>query len=316
MSKDNIFTIRSVSQITGIKPYVIRTWERRYGAIDPQRTPTNRRIYAKSDIEKLTLLKQAVERGHSISQIAAMSRSELSELLASTPAQAMSPAGVANGAYRLESPESYRQQSLLAAADLDPKRLEQILADAVVNLSRSDFIHRVVVPLLHMVGDRWSSGKLRVSAEHMTTAVIRSFLWDMIRGVELSENAPKIVLATPVGQWHELGLMVVAAEAGECGWQPIYLGANLPAEEIAYAVEHTGARALALFIAHSLDVGRLSQELKNLHRYLKTDAHLFAGGKGCEPLKAVLDEIGAQHIENIGQFRAKLQLLTDAQQGS
>ena len=106
--------------------------------------------------------------------------------------------------------------------------------------------------------------------------------------------------------------MVVAAEAAEWGWQPIYLGPNLPAEEIAYAVEHTGARALALFIAHSLDVGRLPQELKNLHRYLKTSAQLFVGGKGCESLKGVLDEIGAQHIEHIELFRDKLQRLTDA----
>ena len=313
MTKDNIFTIRSVSQITGIKPHLIRTWERRYGAIHPQRTPSNRRIYAQADIEKLTLLKGALERGHSISQIASMSTGDLSELLASTPEQPLSPSGAANGRSRPESPESYRQQSLLAAADLDPRHLEQVLGAAVVNLSRSDFIHRVVVPLLQTVGDRWASGKLRVTAEHMTTASVRSFLWDMIRGVELSENAPKIVLATPVGQWHELGLMVAAAEAAECGWQPIYLGPNLPAEEIAHAVEHTGARALALFIAHSLDAGRLPQELKNLHRYLNTSAHLLVGGKGCESLKVVLDKIGAQHIEEIGQFRDQLQLLTDTQ---
>jgi cobalamin-dependent methionine synthase I len=132
----------------------------------------------------------------------------------------------------------------------------------------------------------------------------------MLRNVELADDAPKIVLATPVGQWHELGLMAVAVEASECGWKPVYLGPDLPAEEIAYAVDRTGARALALYIAHNLDAGRLPSELKKLHRYLNEHVALFVGGAGCEPLRTVMDQIDALHVENAAQFRKRLRQLT------
>ena len=104
--------------------------------------------------------------------------------------------------------------------------------------------------------------------------------------------------------------MVVAVEAAECGWRPVYLGPNLPAEEIVYAVERTEARAVALYIAHSLDAGRLPQELEKLHRYLDGKAHILVGGSGSENLRSVLKTVDALHIENAHQFREELQHLT------
>ena len=311
MKSEHIYSIGSVAQITGLKSYVIRTWERRYRAIDPHRTSTNRRVYAQSDIEKLTLLKLAVERGHSISQIAQLSCSELSDLVKSTPVDRLPSIGADIEDDDPGSPETYRRQALQAANDLDPTKLEQTLASAVVHLSKSDFIHRVAVPLLVTIGDRWANGEMRITCEHLATVVVRSFLWDMLRGLELAENAPKIVLATPVGQWHEMGLMVVAVEAAECGWRPVYLGPDLPAEEIAYAAEHTGAKAVALYIAHNLDSGRLHKELEKLHRYLDADVRLFVGGSGGGSLKSVVDAIDALHVENARQFRKELDFLTN-----
>lgn len=311
MKSVNFHTIRSVAQRTGLKPHLIRTWERRYRAIVPQRTPTNRRVYAESDIEKLQLLKQSVERGHSISQIARLSRKKLHELLRTTPAGRKLATGFDSRDAESVSPEKCQRQALLAIADLNPPKLEQVLASAVVNLSRTDVIHRVIMPLFTTIGDRWAAGQLRITCEHMATIVVRSFLWDMLRSVELAGNAPKIVLATPVGQWHELGLLAVAVEAAECGWRPIYFGPNLPAEEIAFAVERTGAQALALYIAHSLDAGRLPLELDKLHRYINGRIPIFVGGSGCEALKSSIIKMKAITIEEVLQFREKLRQLTD-----
>ena len=309
MEKKNIFTIRSVAQSTGLKPYIIRTWERRYQAVEPQRTPTNRRVYAEGDIEKLALLKRAVELGHSISQIARMSTEELTELLEAVPVSASSSAGRDMPVADSASPNHYRRKALQASIDLDPLKLEQAMSGAAVQLSRTDFIHQVVVPLLTTIGERWATGQVRITCEHLTSVVVRSFLWDMLRSVELSENAPKIVMTTPVGQWHELGLLVAALEAAECGWRPVYLGPNLPAEEIAYSVERTDAKALVIYIAHSLDDGRLATELENLHRYLDENFPLFVGGSGSDPLKNVLNKIKAHHLRDAQHFRRKLRQL-------
>ena len=45
----------------------------------------------------------------------------------------------------------------------------------------------------------------------------------MIRSVDLSESALKIVPATPVGQQHGLGALSIALIASESVWRSLYL---------------------------------------------------------------------------------------------
>ena len=78
------YTIRALANRTGLSQHTIRAWERRYAALEPTRTGTNRRIYGESDVERLALLKKAVDDGHSIGQIARLSSDELKRMLAQT----------------------------------------------------------------------------------------------------------------------------------------------------------------------------------------------------------------------------------------
>ena len=65
--------IKYVSRITGLSPHTIRAWERRYTALSPDRTDTNRRLYSEEDVEKLLLLARGIQHGHSIGRIANLS---------------------------------------------------------------------------------------------------------------------------------------------------------------------------------------------------------------------------------------------------
>ena len=81
MKTKNIFPIRYVVRQSGLTAHVIRVWERRYQAVVPRRTDTNRRLYSESDVKRLQLLKKAVDAGHSISQVANMNAEELMRLI-------------------------------------------------------------------------------------------------------------------------------------------------------------------------------------------------------------------------------------------
>ncbi len=84
MSMPNLkpeYQIATVARLTGLNEQNIRTWERRYGIVAPQRTPTGRRLYKESDIELLLLLRQLVERGHAIGSLQDKSQQELQDLL-------------------------------------------------------------------------------------------------------------------------------------------------------------------------------------------------------------------------------------------
>ncbi len=80
-SKPPEYQIATVARLTGLNEQNIRTWERRYSIVVPERTPTGRRLYSESDIELLILLRQLVERGHSIGSLKGKSQSELEDLL-------------------------------------------------------------------------------------------------------------------------------------------------------------------------------------------------------------------------------------------
>src|SRR5512143_1438455 len=75
-------TIKAAAHRTGLTPHVLRVWERRYGAVKPGRTDTNRRLYSDEELERLSLLRDFTRGGHSISAVARLPLEKLRQLAA------------------------------------------------------------------------------------------------------------------------------------------------------------------------------------------------------------------------------------------
>lgn len=75
------YGIGAVSRLTGIPLDTLRVWERRYGLVQPTRTADNKRHYTRTDVTRLSLIKQLVDKGHAISSVAQLSEQELHERL-------------------------------------------------------------------------------------------------------------------------------------------------------------------------------------------------------------------------------------------
>jgi DNA-binding transcriptional MerR regulator/methylmalonyl-CoA mutase cobalamin-binding subunit len=302
------FTIRFVSKKTGIKPHTLRTWEKRYSAVVPRRTETNRRTYSSVDIYRLQLLKKAVESGHAISHIASLENDDLADLNLQTTEQPSKGANEATNSDAIDCGDIV-SKALEHVIRLDPIALEKVLERAAVKLSRPRLLNYVIQPLFVEIGERWALGQLKIINEHMASIVIRSFLLDMLRAVVVAETSPKIVVAAPVGQWHETGALVVALTAAESGWRPLYFGPNLPAEEIAAAVKMTVAEAIALSISHRIDIALIVRELRKLRSYCTHRVQIYVGGYGIAEIRSRVDRIGVRCIENVEKFRAELEAL-------
>ena len=63
LSKTPIYNLKVVLKETGLKPDVLRAWERRYGIPTPERSQGGHRLYSEFDI---ALLKWLVVRQNSI----------------------------------------------------------------------------------------------------------------------------------------------------------------------------------------------------------------------------------------------------------
>lgn len=301
-------SIRIAAKRSGLTPHVIRVWEKRYGAVTPDRTETNRRLYSSEEIERLSLLRQVTSAGHTISHVATLPTEALQELARKDGEAARS---TIPPAVETKPAATFVEEALAAVARLDGVALENLLHRASLELGQSALLQEVLVPLIHRIGDSWQSGKLKVAHEHVATAVIRTFLGNFARPYALTENAPVIVVTTPAGQLHELGAILVAAAANNHGWRVTYLGPSLPAEEIAGAALQNNARAVALSVVYPQDDPHLREELKRLRQLLSPEVALLIGGRAAPCYADSIAEIGAQVLESIPEVYSALETLRE-----
>ncbi len=72
LSMNAVYNLKAVLKETGIKPDVLRAWERRYGLPMPQRSPGGHRLYSEHDIGVIKWLLSRQEEGLSISHAVEM----------------------------------------------------------------------------------------------------------------------------------------------------------------------------------------------------------------------------------------------------
>jgi DNA-binding transcriptional MerR regulator/methylmalonyl-CoA mutase cobalamin-binding subunit len=315
-----------VARRTGLKPDLIRAWERRYNAVEPGRSSTRRRFYSDADVERLQLLRQVVRTGRGIGQVARLSDDELRALLAEEPPEPPERSGSdrsdrsdrPDAGLRRATPfpeisgeiaEAFLSLCLAAAHRLDAPDLESQIERASVVLSRTNLLEKLLVPLLHRIGELWKEGSLRPAHEHLVSAVIRSFLGSLRGAHSAAGGGPHLVVTTPARQHHELGALIVAATATSEGWQVTYLGPDLPPEEIAAAVFQGGAQAVALSITYPPDDPLLVEDLKRLRRLLAPETALLVGGRSAAAYASTLREIGALYSNDLAQLRQELENL-------
>lgn len=299
-------SIKIVANRTGLTAHVIRIWEKRYGAVTPERTATNRRLYSDEQIERLSLLRDITRVGHSIGHVAKLPTEKLRKLATDSLAtNGPAPRAVRSGPATLP----ILDECLAAVKALDARALEAGLKRGATELGAQGLLQRVVAPLAQNVGEFWRDGSLTAAHEHFATAVIRVFLSQAAKPFAGSEQAPVLVVATPAGQLHELGALLAGAAAANLGWHVTYLGASLPAAEIAGAVRQCRGRAVALSLVYPEDDPRLAGELTALRQALPPEVTLLVGGRAMPAHRRLLTRLGAVPVADLNELGLALDRL-------
>jgi len=298
--------INFVAQRTGLSTHVIRVWERRYAAITPTRSDTNRRLYSDAEVDRLKLLNRVRGQGQSIRLIAQLSNDELKRMLTHVAGDSLSPAmAPRNGEYR-ETLEALTAQCRDAVLDMNEEQLARTLLDASIQLPLLVMLDDFLGPLMTWVGERWHDGGIRVAHEHMATATVRSFLGRIKQIRAISPGAPCIVVATLSGQDHEIGALMAAATAASDGWRDLYLGPNLPAQEIALAAMEARAQAVAISIVAPGNNPSVIHEFRALRQVLEERVPILAGGGGVTRSRLHYEMDGVYCVDSLAEFQEQL----------
>jgi cobalamin-dependent methionine synthase I len=116
-------------------------------------------------------------------------------------------------------------------------------------------------------------------------------------------------MATLPGCRHELGALLAAAAAVEIGWDPVFAGAELPADEIAAVVKRRSACAIGLSVVFPPADPSIRAELKRLRRLVGSKIAILVGGSGAASYDSEILEIEARRTEDLGVFQDALEAL-------
>lgn len=286
-------SIKAVARRTGLSSHVIRIWEKRYRAVTPERTGTNRRLYSDGDVERLELLREVTRAGHSIGAVAHLSESKLKKMATEAESGDRS---------RTAGPPSLLEACLGAVRQLDAQGLEAALKRGAIELGAQGLLQKVIAPLAQTIGHLWREGTITAAHEHFASANIRVFLGHAAKAFAPTDGAPVVVVGTPSGQLHELGALLAGATAANLGWQVTYLGPSLPAAEIAGAAHQNHARAVALSLVYPEDDPKLEGELIRLRELLPPGLPLLVGGRAVPAYSAALSKVGALQIKDLAHL--------------
>jgi methanogenic corrinoid protein MtbC1 len=255
---------------------------------------------------RLGLLARATADGHSIGEIARLDDAALEALLHGPAARGRDVGGDETAAAIVDA--------LGATARLESLALEAILKRAVFSVGVERFVDEIVGRFLEEVGNRWHSGAISPAHEHLASNTTRRVLAWVTDAYELGPDAPSIVIATPAGEMHELGAMAVAAAVVSEGWRVVYLGADLPASDIANAAQQVAAQAVALSIVY-VDAQAAAGEVDLVARALPDGIELFIGGAVAGEVERVARNKRIRLVPGIDQLRQTLRRTNSARAG-
>jgi methanogenic corrinoid protein MtbC1 len=271
--------------------------------VTPGRSPSGQRLYSDADIERLRRLNLATQMGRAISQVASLPPEELARLVREDDeARARTPA---------RDPRSQPADDLIALAldrtlALDGTGLDGLLRRALLTLGMTGFLETVASPLLSRIGDEWHAGRLAPSQEHLASAVVQRVITTATQSMTVATDAPNLLLATPAGERHEIGAVLAAAAAAGEGWRVTYLGADLPAGDIADAAIRSNARAVGLSVVYVPDRQRVLEELRVLCGRLPAGVLLLIGGAAGASLANEIRGDGVRPMHDLAELRAVL----------
>ncbi|GAC1573245.1 MAG: cobalamin-dependent protein [Polyangiales bacterium] len=300
--------IGAVAQLTGVSEHALRVWERRYAVVTPSRPHGGQRLYSDDEVARLRRLKHLTDLGHSIGGIARLPETEIDALIERHAEARVTPRLPGPKRSSWDSTESLgwvgskaslveaiRERFLTAIAGLDVESADRVLARAFVAFEPLALIDEVIAPLFVEIGDRWQRSKFSIAQEHAATAILRNQLGAVIRQLPPQPAAKVAICATPSGEHHEFGALFASVVCATRGWRVVYLGASLPADEIANAAKETRARAVMLSVV-ALPKVAVAREVSRLRTLLPRSIKLYLGGAGVDPKSKF---VGAHYLKDL-----------------
>jgi cobalamin-dependent methionine synthase I len=187
-----------------------------------------------------------------------------------------------------------------AGADLELSRLAALVHPR-------QLIHEVVLPLMRRVGKHFCSGRFNIAQEHMASAILRNLLGTLLRMYTLRDTPERLLFATLPGELHEFGILAGAMLAAGGGLGIVYLGPNLPAEDIISAAKRSSSQVVVLGILAANE--QVGNAVRQILRGLQGRMELWLAGSQATEVTRGIRSRRLVVVSDFEAFEAHLQRL-------
>ena len=224
----NVFSIKDLENLSGIKAHTIRIWEKRYNILQPMRTDTNIRLYDLVSLQKLLNITLLHDYGYKISKIATYPQEKIPSLVREI---------ISSKTAKSHAISEFK----MAMMNFDQELFFNTYNWLIAEKSFKEVFHQVFIPLMNELGLLWQSDTITPAHEHFISYLIKQKLLvntEKLQVLKQTKVDKVFVLSLPMNEIHELGLMYLNYEILLHGYKTIYLGESMPIENLKDLKKH------------------------------------------------------------------------------
>jgi DNA-binding transcriptional MerR regulator len=279
------YKIDHVAKITGLNKHVIRSWERRFNLLKPERGENRYRMYSQDDLDLLIYIKKQLDDGFAIGELASFGRQNLIKRML-------------NQNHRTPDNEETLlkriNKTLISCLDpWDKGMFVRTLNEGVSLLPFEEVFYKIFIPLQRKVGEMWHEGKIGVGEEHFVSNHIRQkflsllnkFL-SLLNQLPVTQQGPKVVISCLPGDYHELGAWMASYLCSINDCQVYYLGADMPIKELGAFCTLTRPSLVILSCTGNFSEPQAKSLAEDYGRLVLSVCPIWAGGA------ATIDTLG------------------------
>lgn len=279
------FNIKVVVRETGLKPDTLRAWERRYGIPSPQRTTGGHRLYSQQEINLLKWIIARQQEGLNISHAV--------ELWNKLESEEQDPVKFYSDLTMPAHTQPTIKGSMLnelgdawveACLKFDEATAQHLLSQAFALFPIETVCFEILQKGLQQIGIGWHEGRVAVQQEHFASALALRQLEVLLASMSTGRRQGRLLIACPPMEYHTFSPLLLTLVLRRRGWDVIYLGANMPLEQLETSVRLIQPELVIMAAQTLYTAGTMLEIAQLLH---KLELPLAFGGAVFNQLPAI-----------------------------